>query len=84
MEYNYKKLAAQRLAIDPNELLSYFEVNQQSFATTPDGKQHIFTFAHLRQMLLPDAMKNDLHIQIKSKPVAKKQSAISNQKSKIQ
>lgn len=48
-EQSYKILAAKRLAIDPAEILMYFELEEHSFVTTPDGKQHIFSFADLRK-----------------------------------
>ncbi|OGO41098.1 MAG: hypothetical protein A2Z04_01575 [Chloroflexi bacterium RBG_16_57_9] len=44
---SYKILAAQRLAIDPNALLMYFELDDKAIVTTPDGVQHVFAFADL-------------------------------------
>jgi hypothetical protein len=46
-EQSYKILVAKRLAIDPNELLSYFEFHDHAICTTPDGRQHKFSFADL-------------------------------------
>ena len=46
-EQSYKILAAQRLAIDPNALLNYLEFYDHAICTTPDGRQHIFSFAEL-------------------------------------
>jgi hypothetical protein len=46
-EQSYKILAAQRLAIDPNALLMYLEFYDHAICTTPDGRQHIFSFAEL-------------------------------------
>jgi hypothetical protein len=48
-EPNYKSLAAQRLAIDPNALLNYFEFHDHVLCTTPDGRQHKFSFTDLRR-----------------------------------
>ena len=46
---SYKILAAQRLAIDPNELLMYYENNGTVYVTTPDGVQHTYTYAELNR-----------------------------------
>ena len=40
---SYKILAAQRLGLDPAELLSCYELRGRVLVTTPDGVQHIFT-----------------------------------------
>jgi hypothetical protein len=53
---SYKALVAKRLAVDPNELLIYFEHNGYAIATTPDGVQHAFTYAELDR---PAAIKPD-------------------------
>lgn len=47
MEQSYKVITAQRLGLQPAELLNYFEVHERAIATTPDGIQHIFTFEEL-------------------------------------
>jgi hypothetical protein len=52
-EQSYKILAAQRLAIDPNELLGFFEFRDHILVTTPDGRQHKFTFAELNRPQSP-------------------------------
>jgi hypothetical protein len=46
---SYLILAAQRLAIDPNAMLMYYENNGIVYATTPDGVQHTFTYADLNR-----------------------------------
>jgi len=46
---SYKALVAQRLAIDPNELLMYYENNGKVYATTPDGVQHSYTYEQLNR-----------------------------------
>ena len=57
MDQSYKILAAQRLAIDPNALLNYFEFHDHVLVTTPDGRQHKFSFAELnRPAKRPDPM----------------------------
>lgn len=43
----YKTLLAQRLAVDPNALLNYFELNNFAIGTAPDGKQHCISFYEL-------------------------------------
>jgi YD repeat-containing protein len=53
---SYLILAAQRLAIDPNAMLMYYENNGIVYATTPDGVQHTFTYAELDR---PSAKKTD-------------------------
>jgi hypothetical protein len=52
---SYKALLAKRLAVDPNELLIYFEHNGFAIATTPDGVQHSFTYAELDRPAIPVA-----------------------------
>jgi hypothetical protein len=59
---------AKRLAVDPNELLIYFEHNGYAIATTPDGVQHAFTYAELDR---PSAIKTDSGSPDRSIPVAK-------------
>ena len=46
-ESSYKILLAKRLAVDPNALLNYFELGSFAIGTTPDGKQHAFSFYDL-------------------------------------
>jgi hypothetical protein len=57
-EQSYKILAAKRLAIDPNELLMYFEFHDHVLVTTPDGHQHKFTFAELDRPRANDVAEN--------------------------
>jgi len=64
---SYKALVAKRLAVDPNELLIYFEHNGFAIATTPDGVQHAFTYAELDR---PAAKKTDPGSHDHSIPVA--------------
>jgi len=44
---SYKILAAQRLGLDPAELLSCYELRGTVLVTTPDGVQHIFSCEQL-------------------------------------
>jgi hypothetical protein len=67
-QISYKILAAQRLAIDPNALLSYFEFHDHALCTTPDGRQYKFSFAEL----IRPAKKTDNLVQPGSIPVAEK------------
>jgi hypothetical protein len=66
---SYKALMAKRLAVDPNELLIYFEHNGYAIATTPDGVQHAFTYAELDR---PSAIKTDSGSPDRSISVAEK------------
>ena len=55
---SYKILVAKRLAIDPNELLRYYETDNYVFTTTPDGEEHNFRKSDLdrpRQVAIPIA-----------------------------
>ena len=67
-EQSYKILVAKRLAIDPNELLSYFEFHDHAICTTPDGRQHTFSYAELRQP--QSTLQNPANSGVKTPPAA--------------
>ena len=62
---SYKILAAQRLSINPAELLDFHETNSICYATTPDGVQHTFSYAEL---LAPPAKNVAVNAQKGSDP----------------